>query len=120
MMNFRMGSFEVHTSLITSHHFQWVIVKTLRVIHWGGKLVRRLPSTTTTSMSLGVVYNPFQKARRDLHRQALPSSKGLLSTSWLRKQLKYRSCHRLSNQARGVVEHHGSHTVMSTHWHSCE
>ena len=86
LTNFRMGSFEVLTSLGIRHHFQWVVVQKLRVKHWGVKFVQRLPSTTTTSKSLGRVYRPFQRAMRDLLRQIVPSQKGQLSTSWPRKQ----------------------------------
>ena len=80
------------TSLVTHHRSQWVIGQKLRVKYWGAKLdLRLLSTTTTTSRVLGVVYRLSHnlKARRDLHRQVLPSPKlGLLYTSWLRKQPK--------------------------------
>ena len=89
-MNFRMVLFGVQpSSRNTSHHSLRVIALESRVRHWGVKLVLRLPSMkrTTTSRVLGVAYRLFQKARRDLHRQIVPSQKlGLLSKSWLRKQ----------------------------------
>ena len=72
-------------SLVTHRPSLWVVGQKLRVKHLEARLALRprIMTTTTTSRVLGEAYRLFQKARRDLHRQTLPSPKlRQLSKSW--------------------------------------